>query len=1204
MIFNLKNKILIFFISIFIIIISIVGYLGFSSSNNLSYKLAISIDREIVSTIANNLNTFIEDVPRDLKYLASSYSFKRYLIWENVGDDDSSYKRKKETIDNFLSFLDSKKYIYKVRYIDVKGYEQISVFNNLEEQSIQVVSNAGLQNKKMKPYFQIPLNYTKKNIYVSDLDLNKEFGEFSYPYIPVIRFSMPIIDANKMKQGVFTINIFARYFLNRIRDYEETLEQKNRDIFLIDENGFYLYNNKHKNKLWGKDLNHKISLKNENPELFSYIQNNDKGIFYNDNNLYTFEKIFFSITDHTRYWTLFTITNKAFAFKETTEFKSNFVLTLIIISIIVILLINRYVTGVIKPLVKISNHLRMLSLGEVPTTKIIYKGSDEIEQMIIFIELLTENSSNTINQVKSIASGDLTQDVQILSNKDEFGIAINNMTKILRLNNSKEESSKWFSKGLSELTKMLSAEMSFSTLSNESTSFLCRYLNMGKGVFYVIDFQSNLLNLTGSYMNTARDTLGDSYRIGEGSIGQVAKEQKPILLRKMNRSVNLALVDIPAQNSITFPLIYENKVYGVIELVSFNRISEQDEKFISKAQEIISSILYSVKQREEIESLFEKGQESQEILQNQSEELRQTNSQMEEQQQQLELINIQLQEQQTKLKEKNKELTDSTKELNEKARDLELSSKYKSEFLANMSHELRTPLNSIIILSEMLKINKKHTLDMEDVKKASIIQNSGNELLRLINDVLDLSKIEAGKMEILIDDFHSSHFLEEISTQFQHQIDSKDLDFIIEDRYDNNITTDKNKLGQIIKNFISNSLKFTKKGNITFVIDKARNDEVKIFVSDTGIGVAQEKLKAIFEAFQQADGSTSREYGGTGLGLSISKKLVQAIGGKIFVESTLNKGSKFVIVIPNLPNPNANNSIKVIESKEVEISIENINSEIEDDRNIITEVDKAFLLIENNVAFTKLIKDKLSNEMEYLLIAKTGKEGLKLARQYPVKGIILDLDLPDIDGFELLKDFKMDINLTNIPIIIYTGKDITTEEETILRKYTNSIIIKTEKSQQDRLLNAINKFITKLHTEDKQLDASPKDFHLNGKKVLVADDDIRNIYVLSELLSQKGAEVIIANNGKEAIDLLSDNLDTAIILMDIMMPVMDGYEATQIIKANEKTKHIPIIAVTSKAMSDDKDKALEVGCNDYVTKPLKTDILIGIIKGWLNKQHF
>ena len=783
-------------------------------------------------------------------------------------------------------------------------------------------------------------------------------------------------------------------------------------------------------------------------------------------------------------------------------------------------------------------------------------------------------------------------------------------------------------------------------------------------------------------------------------------------------------------------------------------------RLFDSSNKIIATALFTTIQNTKVKELLEKSQKTNKklkhqqkeleykniVMQKQQSELEEANSQMQEQQAQLEESNSQLQEQQAQLEEanaqmeeqqlqlkqsekelkiQNLQLEESQKELKVKAKALEDSNRYKSEFLANMSHELRTPLNSIILLSAMLRENKKENLSEDEVKKADIINSSGEDLLKLISDVLDLSKVEAGRMDLLVEEFSSSEFTGDIKDLFETSVQNSGLEFIVEDRYKDTIISDKGKLSQVIRNFLSNALKFTEKGTISLIVESGGKNRIKISVKDTGIGIAKNKQEAVFKAFQQADGSTSRKYGGTGLGLSITKELVKLMKGEVTLESKEKEGSIFSITIPNLNDGEIiDEETKKPAPKQVEKpqpKKRKEKSSVMDDSDKIIELDKPFLIIEDDENFALTLKSVINENDDLALIATTGLQGIKLAKEYNnIQGILLDLGLPDIDGVEVLKELKSNINtrripvyiisgrvaqdrtkimgavgfkqkpLSNsdlksvfedfvkfndkkvkdllivedddiqreamiefignstinskgvasvekaveelnrgiydavvvdltlkessglkvceyikenkidVPIIVYTGKELSLKEENEIKRYTDSIVVKSANSQ-NRLLDEVDMFLHRVKVpktkNGKEISLSNIDF--NGNKILVVDDDMRNTYVIMEILEEKGATIITAGDGEEALKMLENNPDTKVILMDIMMPVMDGYEATKKIKSNDKTKNIPVIAVTAKAMNEDKEKCLEAGADDFLTKPLNLDTFPGVIRAWI-----
>ena len=689
-------------------------------------------------------------------------------------------------------------------------------------------------------------------------------------------------------------------------------------------------------------------------------------------------------------------------------------------------------------------------------------------------------------------------------------------------------------------------------------------------------------------------------------------------------------------------------------------------------------------------------------------------------------------------------------ELKQKAKELEQASQYKSEFLANMSHELRTPLNSLLILSKLLGNNKEGNLTEDQVKSAKIIHKGGNDLLELINEILDLSKIEAGKMTYEFTEFATDDIKNEINHNFSPVAENKGLNLEINQSNDfpKTIYSDRQRLMQILKNLLSNAFKFTKAGNIkvnlglpdsgkTFVNEKL-NSENTCFISveDSGVGIPQSKLDAIFEAFQQADGSISRKFGGTGLGLSISKQLTQVLGGEIHVDSTESVGSVFTLFLPletklvgadlkqdekprsaTSSNSEQKKELTVIEKKPEIKKKKEIPFFIKDDRNanlnrltvliIISDKEKAEKLIElchhknfnalaakniedgvilaeryapkaaiistelydskefNNFKtnkFTKKlpvhmvtriedsvlegfeelktaesenfkdnlgnIESKLSKEYRQVLVveddpitrasiqllfenkdiiiheAKTGQQAYEIISTKPFDCIILDLGLPDFSGNELLKKLNSD-NIPTPPVIVHTARDLPSKELRELQKYSDSIVIKGIKSDE-RLMDEVTLFLHQVKS------AQPKSTHsaqfedtdnagFYGKKVLVVDDDIRNVFALAQILEEKGIEVFEAENGKLALDVLTENPEIDLVLMDIMMPVMDGYEAMQTIRKTPKIDNIPIITLTAKAMKEDYQKAIDSGANDYISKPIDVEKLLSLLKIWLSK---
>ena len=849
-------------------------------------------------------------------------------------------------------------------------------------------------------------------------------------------------------------------------------------------------------------------------------------------------------------------------------------------------------------------------------------------------------------------------------------------------------------------------------------------------------------------------------------VGQAAFEKEMISLENVPDDympVSSSVGDIVPKTIVVSPFIKENEVIGVVELGSIREFSQDEIEFIKSSMENIAVAVNSGLARMKMKDLFERSRDQAEELQKQQEELRITNEELEQQTNELKASQEELKQQQEELRVTNEELEEKTRylesqkieiekknedlkkasiEIEKKAKDLASASKYKSEFLANMSHELRTPLNSLLILAQDLAENNKGNLEEEQVESAEIIYQSGNALLNLINDVLDLSKVEAGKMTLDFQTVHLRDISKNIKTNFKHQADQKNLELKInmDKNLPETIHTDGQRVEQIIKNLLSNSLKFTSKGGITVNFYRPDNTTVlshsgltpeksiAISVTDTGIGIPKEKQQAIFEAFQQADGETARKFGGTGLGLSISKELLKLLGGELQLESKEDEGSTFTIYLPEFQEGKTD-SIKEKEASESISGKKEYVSQglsIEDDRENIGQNDRTILLIEDDVNFAKIVY-KFCQQKDFKFIhAGDGENGLMLAEEYKPDAIILDRRLPGMDGMAVLTNLKQNPDLRHIPVqvmsvkdganiayekgaigylkkpvnkkqlenafsklesfyakhikelliveddenmrkvvadmmgngdvkvtavatgksalnelkardfdcmildlklpdfsglellkkvehaneveippvIVYTGKDLSKEEESELKKYAKSIIIKGAQSKE-RLLDETTLFlhqvVEKLPAEKQKIISSihDKDELFKDKKILLVDDDVRNIFAVAKVLEKREVNVFKAPNGKEALKILQNESDIDLILMDIMMPVMDGYETMKKIREQKQFSDLPIIAFTAKAMKDDREKCIAAGANDYIAKPLDVPKLLSLMRVWL-----
>jgi len=926
----------------------------------------------------------------------------------------------------------------------------------------------------------------------------------------------------------------------------------------------------------------------------------------------------------------------------------------------------------------------------------------------------------------------------------------------------------WFRSGQTLLAEELIGQLSMNQLGDSTLGFLARYLGMVVGALYVVD-DKRLKRVSAYAFSEDQLRQRKELAFGEGLVGQVAVDRQPMALQSLPENylrVNSSLGDSVARSVLIFPVEDGGELKGVIELGFLRPLEEKDSELLTLLAGNVGSALAAVNYRQRLQRALADTQSLNEELQVQQEELRSANEELEEQSCALRESQASLEAQQAELEQTNEQLSDQAQaleqhrdQLNERNRDLhqaqlllearaeelQRASRYKSEFLANMSHELRTPLNSSLILAKLLADNAHGNLSEEQVKFASSIYSAGNDLLTLINDILDLSKVEAGKLDMHLEPTGLARLGENLSNLFQPLAEQKKLDFHIqfEEGVPASVFTDSQRLEQILKNLLSNAFKFTDKGAVTLRIRKQDDEHVAFDVIDSGIGIRAEQQEIIFEAFRQADGTTNRRHGGTGLGLSISRELARMLGATVSVVSEEGKGSAFTLLLPieyqgapedspNAPQPSVA-STPVTDRLPLQPLAKPAPPPVPaltfpDDRDDFTREGRSVLIIEDEPQFAKILFD-LAHELKYnCLVAHAADAGYDLALQFQPDAILLDMRLPDHSGLTVLERLKenpdtrhipvhivsvedrqeaamhmgavgyatkpvsreqmkdvflrleakleqkvkrillvedddlqresvtrliedddieitavargtealdelhrntfdcmiIDLKLPDIdgnellarmaeediqsfpPVIVYTGRSLTRDEETELLKYSRSIIIKGARSPE-RLLDEVTLFLHKVEANmplerQKMLKTvRNRDRAFEGRKILLVDDDVRNIFALSSALEQKGAVVEIARNGLEAVAKVQEDEEIDLVLMDIMMPEMDGYEAMTEIRKDPRFARLPIIAVTAKAMKDDQDRCLRAGANDYLAKPIELDRLFSLIRVWLPK---
>ncbi|BAP56251.1 signal transduction histidine kinase [Thioploca ingrica] len=994
--------------------------------------------------------------------------------------------------------------------------------------------------------------------------------------------------------------------------------------------------------------------------------------------------------------------------------------------------------------------------------------------------------SETSQALAQLAAGDMQIQMrgQFLGDFSTIKTALETTADKLNTATTQNNIQNWLKTGQSQLSEQTSGEKDIVQLAEDIINFLTPYLEAQVGAFYIFkeDQAEPYLKMIASHAYVWRKNAVYEFKIGEGIIGQSALERKMFVTAQAPADyifIQSGLGESPPRAILIAPFLYENRLKGAIELAAFTPFTKTQLDFLNQILPLIAIAINTAESRTQMQILLEQSQQQAEELRAQQEELQQTNEQLQGQAEELQAQAEELQAQQEELRQtnemlqmrgqelerqqaavqiKNTELEQATAVVQAKAEELELASKYKSEFLANMSHELRTPLNSMLILAQLLADNKNGNLSATQAEYARTIHSSGNDLLTLINDILDLSKVEAGKLEVNPEQLAFTDLTASLEQKFRPLAEKKGITFTVQiaENLPAAVYTDPQRLKQIITNLLANAFKFTQTGGVTLniarptsQIDLSRSQlklqqTIAFNVIDTGIGIPKEKQKIIFEAFQQADGTTSRRYGGTGLGLSISRQLAQLLGGEIQLHSEEGQGSTFTAYLPEkwnisgqqplesppkltFPSP-ANPATIPSPATPAVVELPLTTTTIpQDDRNRLQPGDKSLLIIEDDVNFSHILMGIAQEKQFKCLLAHDGYSGLQLAEQYRPSAIILDIGLPQIDGWtvmeklkgkpetrhipvqfvsgsdqskeakqlgaigyclkpvgmtELTKIFKNIDNFINktvknllvitddpqhqqnivklvqgegiqlvmvsdrakaqpqlqseqfdclildvdvehrrgtqlleqlchdsnlphdIPVIIYAERELTALEAAILQQCAETLTIK-EVHSPERLLDEVTLFLhqieSKLSQEQQQILHKVHDPQaiLSGKKLLLVDDDMRNVFALAASLENKGMEVITAHNGQDALARLSEHPDIAVVLMDIMMPNMDGYEATRKIRAQPPFRKLPIIALTAKAMKGDKAKCIEAGANDYLAKPVNTEKLISLLRVWL-----
>ncbi|MFL6714040.1 MAG: response regulator, partial [Sulfurifustis sp.] len=970
------------------------------------------------------------------------------------------------------------------------------------------------------------------------------------------------------------------------------------------------------------------------------------------------------------------------------------------------------------------------------------------------VNLLAANLTTQVRAIADVATavtkGDLTRYIQVDAKGEVADLKnyINAMIRNLRDTTERNTEQDWLKTNLAKFSRMMQGQRDLFTVAQMLLSELAPLVDAHQGLMYMMgetERGPRLRQLAG-YATSESPEGAREYNIGEGLVGQCVYERHRLIITDLppeSIKISSGLITVQPRTVIVLPVLFEGQVKAVIELASLKEFTASHIAFLEQLTDIVGIVLNTIEATMRTEGLLKQSQQLAIELQTQQRELQQTNEELAQKAQLLAAQNAEVER-------KNEEIEHARRALESKAAELALTSRYKSEFLANMSHELRTPLNSILILGQQLAENVENNLSARQVEFAKTIHAAGSDLLNLISDILDLSKIESGTVTVECEELPFTSIRETVERSFRHEAETRKLAFSaeVDPAIGRNVYTDPKRLLQVLRNLLSNAFKFTEHGGVHLRIGPASDGwtdghpvldhaqaVVAFSVTDTGIGIPIEKQKIIFEAFQQADAGTARKYGGTGLGLAISRELAQLLGGEIRLVSAPGNGSTFTLYLPlAYVGPVARGLDGGPTRARTDMPFQPILVQsgqpeaIQDDRDAIEPGDDVLLIVEDDPHYARVLLELARDHGFKALVAMRGGEALTLARQYlptaisldvflpdmlgwtvlsqlkqdpatrhiPVQivtieeerqhglargafsylnkpattdglddaferikqfsqprkrrlliiedspaeqmsiaellghddveistvatgaeglaamhasvfdCVVLDLRLPDMSGFDVLAEVQREPRLRDVPIVVFTGRELTDDEETHLRTMAKSIVLKGAQSPE-RLLDETSLFLHRVvahlpeHKQRMLAALHESDEALAGKKVLVVDDDVRNIFALSSVLERHHMRVVSATTGRDAIELIEKTDDLSLVLMDIMMPEMDGYETLRQIRSRQEFRLLPIIALTAKAMKGDREKCLEAGASDYIAKPVNNQQLMSLLRLWLHR---
>jgi len=1231
---NLKFKFSLILLFSIVTPLAVVGYFGYTTAAKSLYDNALQKQNDELDSLSENILFKLQEIPKDLQFLSNFYIMERYLQWSKLNEEKKIALWRGRVSDAFVSFLESKQSYLQLRLISPSGIEEIRVDYDNGTGLTTIKPAEELQDKSNNEYFKQAMLLKKGEVYFSVMDLNQEKGRVTKPLTPVIRVATPVIDQDGVNRGILILNMFGDTLLDILRASEtgSALDK----IILTNEEGQYLFQPNNE-KTFGWLLNNNFSLAQDNSALFKQTQQQFRGVFKNSQDIVTFKEIIVLPGNAQRVWKLFIFSDKETTLAPLLRFTSIFSIAVILALLIVWLVARQFINNITSALSEVSARLKQLSLGIMPDGEVNYIAGDEVAEIVSSAKGLQSNMQLTINHAELISKGDYSQDIAVHSIDDQLGFAVNEMTDALRSSESTTQlvidrafkiaegdfsegslpeslkktglgkaiakmtaslryatdeanTQNWFQKGQAELSDRIQGDLTVETIAENAIRFICEYISAQIGAVYILG-QDDTLHLNASYAFDVRKRIDNSFQIGEGIVGQVALEKKIIVFTQVPDDyiqVASGLGEQSPKSIVALPLINVDKVIGVIEVGSFSDFTEIQLNYLQAISSSIAISLLTAESRTHTEALLQKTLLQANELEVQQTELQKRNDEianraldMEEQKQEIEQQNISLQETQKKIQDK--------------AHELEQASRYKSEFLATMSHEIRTPMNGVLGMTELLLQTE---LNEQQQNYANTIYRSGGALLNILNDILDLSKIEAGKVSLESIDLNFEEILFETIEAFAPLAHQKGLELLahfVPPTQPLCLIGDPVRLRQVMVNLIGNAVKFTEQGYVEVKVVCLRENtdhvDLRIEVNDTGIGIKPEIINDLFQPFVQADGTTTRKYGGSGLGLSIVQRLIDLLKGKIGIDSELGLGSTFWV---ELTLGKQSDQSACLYAKE--------NLDFIKGRHI--------LVIDDSAINREIVIGQLEKEHVIVDAVASGVEGLKVLEktqgsEAPIDLVLLDYMMPEMDGLEVAKAMNENHALKNIPVIILSSWYDSTEVQQA--NLPNVIQVLSKPVKQSVLFGLCQRIFSQtLHlqqTSKPVLKEVIGEGCLSDINVLVAEDFDINQAVIINMLKKLGASVTCVENGLLVLEAL-DKQSYDIILMDCHMPLMDGFEATREIRERTSSDaKTPIIAVTADAMKEDEKKCLDSGMNGYIAKPFKSEDLRIAILQWVNSPN-